>query len=225
MLHWHGFALAELLDQCHCLLVMASCGIKARTWIGACQTNAASHSKTVQFAMLLSASMVCVCCSSAQRGSVCGTGNGGYGRLGHVKQQDEFKPRNVETFSQRVPVAPNMVRTPPRPLLHAPSMLLPLLMSLPSQACLCSVFLLSMLDPRGVPKWLTHGDMSTRYSCWNALVTLTSTAMRNDHHLCILYPVPPERSPCMWTACTVLQSVYRDASTPTPVPHSAAGHW
>lgn len=36
-------------------------------------------------------------------------GNGGYGRLGHVKQQDEFKPRNVETFNQRVPVAPNMV--------------------------------------------------------------------------------------------------------------------
>ncbi|KAL3142373.1 hypothetical protein ABBQ38_002709 [Trebouxia sp. C0009 RCD-2024] len=35
-------------------------------------------------------------------------GNGGYGRLGHVKQQDEFKPRNVETFSQRVPVAPDM---------------------------------------------------------------------------------------------------------------------
>ena len=37
------------------------------------------------------------------------TGNGGYGRLGHVKQQDEFKPRNVETFNQRVPVAPDMV--------------------------------------------------------------------------------------------------------------------
>ena len=36
-------------------------------------------------------------------------GNGGYGRLGHVKQQDEFKPRNVETFNQRVPVAPDMV--------------------------------------------------------------------------------------------------------------------
>ena len=36
-------------------------------------------------------------------------GNGGYGRLGHVKQQDEFKPRNVETFNQRVPVAPDVV--------------------------------------------------------------------------------------------------------------------
>lgn len=40
---------------------------------------------------------------------LCVTGNGGYGRLGHVKQQDEFKPRNIETFSQRVPVAPDMV--------------------------------------------------------------------------------------------------------------------
>lgn len=40
---------------------------------------------------------------------LCNAGNGGYGRLGHVKQQDEFKPRNVETFSQRVPVAPDVV--------------------------------------------------------------------------------------------------------------------
>jgi hypothetical protein len=37
------------------------------------------------------------------------SGNGGYGRLGHVKQQDEFKPRNIETFNQRVPVAPDVV--------------------------------------------------------------------------------------------------------------------
>ena len=37
-------------------------------------------------------------------------GNGGYGRLGHVKQQDEFKPRNIETFNQRNPVAPDVVR-------------------------------------------------------------------------------------------------------------------
>ena len=36
-------------------------------------------------------------------------GNGGYGRLGHVKQQDEFKPRKIETFNQRVPVAPDVV--------------------------------------------------------------------------------------------------------------------
>lgn len=26
-----------------------------------------------------------------------------------MKQQDEFKPRNVDTFNQRVPVAPDMV--------------------------------------------------------------------------------------------------------------------
>lgn len=50
------------------------------------------------------------CCGRAKLGNVLETaGNGGYGRLGHVKQQDEFKPRNVETFSQRVPVAPDMV--------------------------------------------------------------------------------------------------------------------
>ena len=42
--------------------------------------------------------------------SICvSAGNGGYGRLGHVKQQDEFKPRNIETFNQRVPVAPDLV--------------------------------------------------------------------------------------------------------------------
>lgn len=36
-------------------------------------------------------------------------GNGGYGRLGHVKQEDQFKPKLIETFNQRVPVAPNVV--------------------------------------------------------------------------------------------------------------------
>ncbi|DBB10767.1 hypothetical protein WJX82_005865 [Trebouxia sp. C0006] len=43
-----------------------------------------------------------------QEGQAFSWGNGGYGRLGHVKQQDEFKPRNIETFNQRVPVAPDV---------------------------------------------------------------------------------------------------------------------
>lgn len=36
-------------------------------------------------------------------------GNGGYGRLGHTVQQDEFKPRKIETFSGRMPVAEDSI--------------------------------------------------------------------------------------------------------------------
>lgn len=40
-------------------------------------------------------------------------GNGGYGRLGHTVQQDEFNPRQIDTFSGRMPVDENsIVRTP-----------------------------------------------------------------------------------------------------------------
>ena len=38
-----------------------------------------------------------------------GAGNGGYGRLGHVKQEDSFKPKLIESFGQRAPVAPHVV--------------------------------------------------------------------------------------------------------------------
>lgn len=38
------------------------------------------------------------------------TGNGGYGRLGHKEQKDEFKPKRIETFTQRTPVATEIVR-------------------------------------------------------------------------------------------------------------------
>lgn len=48
-------------------------------------------------------------CMDVQAHCLFYSGNGGYGRLGHVKQQDEFKPRNIETFNQRVPVAPDVV--------------------------------------------------------------------------------------------------------------------
>lgn len=51
---------------------------------------------------------VVVTCSCALN-AYCAIGNGGYGRLGHVKQEDSFKPKLIETFNQRVPVAPTVV--------------------------------------------------------------------------------------------------------------------
>ena len=35
---------------------------------------------------------------------VAAAGNGGYGRLGHNVQKDEFSPRQIETFTGRMPV-------------------------------------------------------------------------------------------------------------------------
>ena len=35
---------------------------------------------------------------------VVAAGNGGYGRLGHNVQKDEFSPRQIETFTGRMPV-------------------------------------------------------------------------------------------------------------------------
>ncbi len=54
------------------------------------------------------------------------TGNGGYGRLGHSVQQDEFTPKKVQQLTGRMPVAPNsIVRLPGPPPCPAPSLPLP----------------------------------------------------------------------------------------------------
>ena len=41
-----------------------------------------------------------------------GSGNGGYGRLGHSVQQDEFKPRKIETLTGRMPVQEGSIVRP-----------------------------------------------------------------------------------------------------------------
>lgn len=38
-----------------------------------------------------------------------GAGNGGYGRLGHNIQQDEFTPKKVQALTGRMPVAHNSI--------------------------------------------------------------------------------------------------------------------
>lgn len=40
-------------------------------------------------------------------------GNGGYGRLGHTQQKDEFSPKQVETLKGRMPVDPKSPVTIP----------------------------------------------------------------------------------------------------------------
>ncbi len=39
-------------------------------------------------------------------------GDGGYGRLGHSVQQDEFRPRKIETFGGRMPLAEESIVSP-----------------------------------------------------------------------------------------------------------------
>ncbi len=38
---------------------------------------------------------------------MCVLGNGGYGRLGHKEQKDEFSPKQVDTLKGRMPVDVN----------------------------------------------------------------------------------------------------------------------
>ena len=39
-------------------------------------------------------------------------GNGGYGRLGHEVQQDEFKPKQIQRLTGRTAVDPNSIVRP-----------------------------------------------------------------------------------------------------------------
>lgn len=41
-------------------------------------------------------------CTAIQHTPLLGAGFGGYGRLGHKEQKDEFQPRPLETFMSRV---------------------------------------------------------------------------------------------------------------------------
>lgn len=50
-------------------------------------------------------------------------GNGGYGRLGHSVQKDEFTPKLVDALRGRMPVDKNSPVSPQRWLIHLSSLL------------------------------------------------------------------------------------------------------
>lgn len=69
----------------------------------------------VHVAAVCSCSSSCCCCAAVQNARVTrrwAAGNGGYGRLGHSVQQDEFSPRQVETLKGRMPADPSGVVRP-----------------------------------------------------------------------------------------------------------------